>query len=76
MQPAIKSPFKMDKRTPKPVIILFSDPLYAIRVPSPDYLLGTPETSRRGLRTLKARSAFTLNPSISRVERTVLTTLK
>ena len=38
-------------------------------------LLGTPETNRRGLRTRNALKALTSNPSISRVDKIVLTTL-
>ena len=39
-------------------------------------LLGTPETKRRGLRTRNALNALTSKPSICRVDRIVLTTLK
>ena len=38
-------------------------------------LLGTPETSRNGRRTRKARRAFTSNPSFISVDSAVLTLL-
>ena len=40
------------------------------------YLLGTPETSRSGRSTLKARKAFTSKPSIFSLDNTVLTILE
>ena len=46
--------------------------IYLLRFPN---LLGTPDTRRRGLRTLKARSALTSNWSIFIVDKIVLTTL-
>jgi hypothetical protein len=39
-------------------------------------LLGTPEMSRSGRRTLKALRAFTSNPSICKLAKIELTTLK
>ena len=39
-----------------------------------NHLLGTPDTSRKGLKTRKARNAFTLIPSVSDA-RNVLTNL-